>query len=238
MTGTNTFGSALKRVLTEDSFKDTFYLENSQEVHTRKQIDVAVENLRKFIQKGDWTGNDFYRFIIFHLKSTAPEIIKMYPQKDLKEASVRTAKRRALEKLSGIIDIKYLQSLLGVAGADDLSVYCEQAEAIKFFDYLNKVHINASDFPVELLSKLGETYSGSKTYSVDECDKEIRFLSLFYLGELDSILNRLDSDKLGYVLDVLRKSNNTDNYGECFDFISVFNSRVNHLREVGVLNEK
>ena len=164
--GTEMFGRVLCKVLSGNMFKTEFYFEGVEPVNTSKQIKTAVDNLRLFIQQGSWTNNDFQRFVIMNLELSSTEIARVYQKKQYKEASVRTTKRRALEKLSSIIDVQYLNCFLLNSDLDPKEQYKLQRVACRYLKYLNSKHLNNSLFPKEVTEALLRYHQSSEIFDI------------------------------------------------------------------------
>lgn len=183
-------------LITSFEFNDTVY-------DTTKEVKKAVANLRKYIIQGSWTKNKFQRFVILNLNRTSEETARLYTEKSYKASSTRTLRTRGINKLMTVIPCEFLATLVSTTD-NPKKDYDLQCKACSYLNYLANINLTLDSFSDEYKKATQFITESATPCKVSECDKELNFIALYYMGYAN-LLSKLDKGKLLYINSLLEK---------------------------------
>lgn len=169
------------------------YFSNLDDVE-KYRIDT-YEKLRSFVYKGDYTK---YRGKVLFLEFEPLDDEVIAKKLGIGKAGVRLARRRISDDAYAVLGDSFADKIM-FGSERDCSVICDSVNMLEYSlsndDYIIK----------DVLTLLTNSYIGDGTseFKLTECKNEMLLLSLFTINRLSSLTDKVDSEKLNYIIRLL-----------------------------------
>lgn len=172
-------------------------LDVKEERDTKYRVEV-LEELKDFVYSGMYTRYRNKRILLDHemIGSSSKVIAK---KMKISEEAVRLARKRVSDDLYAVLGEDVVERITLGKIHDCKSVY-NNIQTIKYM-------YDTYDFILEsVMDCLDNAYigDGNEKFDLRECKDEIIFLSMFTLMRFELLVETLDSDKLNYVIRLIK----------------------------------
>lgn len=164
-------------------------------------VDIRLEvldALKEFVYEGNYTKYRNKRSLLDYEKlGTRTTLIAQ--NMHMKVEAVRAARKRVSDGLYAVLGEDVVERIVSGSINECISV----RESIEVYDYA----YNTYDFLLEeTIDCLRNSYigSGKEKFNLTDCKDELTFLSMFTLKRLDLLVEKLDIDKLNYIVNLIK----------------------------------
>lgn len=172
-------------------------LDVKEEQDTKYRIEV-LEELKDFVYGGSYTKYRNKQILLEHeMIGSSSKIIADKMQ--ITQEAVRLARKRVSDDLYAVLGEDIVERIVSGSISECNSIYNDM-QALNYMYHIN-------DFILEsVMDCLDNAYigSGKEKFKLTDCRDELAFLSIFTLKRLDLLVDKLDTDKLNYVIQVIK----------------------------------
>lgn len=163
----------------------------------------TYEKVHSFIYNGDYTN---YRAKKVFLQNEPLEDKVIAKKMNISEAGVRVARKRISEDAYSVIGENFADKIM-YGTERECFVLCDNIDMLQYM-------LSTRDYIFgDVLDVLSDAYIGDgvSTFKLNECKNEMLLLSMFTLNRFTSLVDKVDSEKLNYLIRLLKNDvSNTD----------------------------
>ena len=164
-------------------------------------VDIRIEvldALKDFVYEGNYTKYRSKRSLLdYERVGTKTKLIAQ--NMHMKVEAVRTARKRVSDDLYAVLGEDVIERIVSGSIHECLSV----SKSIEVYNYAYTTYDFLLEETIDCLKNY-YTESRKEKFELTGCMDELAFLSMFTLKRLGLIVNKLDKDKLNYVIQVIK----------------------------------
>ena len=172
-------------------------LDVKKEQDTKYRMEV-LEELKDFVYSGIYTKYRNKRILLDHemIGSSSKVIAK---RMEVTKDAVRLARKRVSDDLYAVLGEDVVERIT-LGDLDECKTVHDDIQAIKYMYHINDFLLDS------VMDCLDNAYigDGKDKFDLRECKDEIIFLSMFTLMRFELLVETLDSDKLNYVIRLIK----------------------------------
>lgn len=164
-------------------------------------VDIRIEvldALKDFVYEGNYTKYRSKRSLLdYERVGTKTKLIAQ--NMHMKVEAVRTARKRVSDDLYAVLGEDVIERIVSGSIHECLSV----SKSIEVYNYAYTTYDFLLEETIDCLKNY-YTESGKEKFELIDCMDELAFLSMFTLKRLGLIVNKLDKDKLSYIVNLIK----------------------------------
>lgn len=168
-------------------------------------IDIRIEvldALKEFVYEGNYTKYRNKRSLLDYERiGTKTKLIAQ--NMHMKVEAVRTARKRVSDDLYAVLGEDVIERIVSGSIHECLSV----SKSIEVYNYAYTTYDFLLEETIDCLKNY-YTESRKEKFELTDCMDELAFLSMFTLKRLGLIVNKLDKDKLNYIINLIKGRGN------------------------------
>ena len=172
-------------------------LDEKGEQDTNYRIEV-LDELKEFVYEGNYTKYRSKRSLLdYERVGTKTKLIAQNMHMTVE--AVRLARKRVSDDLYVVLGEDVIERIVSGSINECSSIY-NDIQAVRYM-------YDTYDFILEnVIGCLDNAYIGSRKekFKLTDCRDELAFLSMFTLKRLDLLVEKLDTDKLNYIVNLIK----------------------------------